>query len=461
VTDAEARRARIAALDDACLWHPFTPMSVYRDEEPLLIERGEGHELIDVDGRRYFDGVSSIWCTSLGHGHPKILAAMHAQLDRLQHATLLGHANVPAVEFADRLQRRAPAHLERVFFSDNGSTAVEIALKMSFQYQRQCGKKGSADRRRFMRIAGSYHGDTLGAVGMGGISSIHAAFRELTFEAIEIPHPHAAARSVGASAEGWAEIATEEMRRAFERHGHELAAVVVEPGFQGAGGILVQPPGWLAELRQLAREAGALVIFDEVAVGMGRSGHMFACEREGLDPDFLCLAKAITAGYSPLAATITRQEIFEAFLGRPEEGRTFFHGHTFTGHPLGAAAGMATLDVFEEENVLENVSAIQPHLAARLQGLSEIPGVSAPRVYGLAAGIDLYRATDRGQQVAHDPAIRAGMQVCRHARAEGVFVRPLGDTIVFCPPLTSSREEIDRLVDAVEVGIRRFAESQS
>ena len=459
MSDARSRREHLAALDDAHLWHPFTPMSVYRDEAPLLIERAEGHELIDVDGKRYFDGVSSIWCAALGHGHPKIVGAMREQLDRLQHATLLGNANAPAIEFAARLAKIAPGKLAKVFFSDNGSTAVEIALKMAFQYQAQCGALGSTKRRRFLRIAGSYHGDTLGAVGVGGISSIHAPFRELTFEGIEIPHPHPDARPLGVDAEAWTESARQAARETIAQHAESLAAIVVEPGFQGAGGILTQPEGWLADLVSQAREVGALVVFDEVAAGMGRSGSMFACEREGLVPDFLCLAKAITAGYTPLAATLTHDSIFEAFLGRPEEGRTFFHGHTFTGHPLGAAAGMATLDVFEDERVLDNVAKVQPHLAARLEALTELPGVASPRIYGMAAGLDLM--ADVGERRAHDPSLRTAMRVCRHAGKRGVFIRPLGDTLVCCPPLTSSVEEIDRLVDAMAYGIERVAEERA
>ncbi|MEZ6194242.1 MAG: adenosylmethionine--8-amino-7-oxononanoate transaminase [Planctomycetota bacterium] len=455
MSGAGERRARLEALDDAHLWHPFTPMSVYREEEPLLVEAAEGHELIDVDGRRYLDGVSSIWCTSFGHGQPRILAAMHAQLDRLQHATLLGHANAPAIELAARLAALAPGALERVFFSDNGSTAVEIALKMAFQYQRQCGGGAGSGRRRFLRIAGAYHGDTLGAVGLGGIGVIHDRFRELTFDALELPHPSPAVRPAGVTEEDWIAAAFAAVDRVFEEHGPDLAAVVVEPGFQGAGGILVQPPGWLAHLAERARSAGVLVIFDEVAVGIGRSGRLFAAEREGIEPDFLCLAKALTAGYSPLAATITTERVYRAFLGAPAEGRTFLHGHTFTGHPLGAAAALATLDLIRDEGLIERLERTQAYFAARVRELGEEPGAGEPRIYGLAAGIDLLE--DVATRRPHDPSRRTGIRAARAARDAGVFLRPLGDTLVLFPPLTIDEAEIDRLVAAARAGIRAVA----
>ncbi len=421
-------RRELEAFDDAHLWHPFTPHSVYREEEPLLIERGEGNYLIDVDGRRYLDGVASLWCNVFGHQKREIDAAIRAQLERIAHATLLGHASVPAVLLAKRLAELAPAPLEKVFFSDDGSTAVEVAIKMALQFWQQTG---APRRKRFLALANGYSGDTVGAVSIGGIDLFHSRFGPLLFDVVRAPAPSAPGALAG-------------FEHLFERHHGELAAVVLEPGFQGAGGIATYPDGYLLRVAELCRREDVLLVFDEVAVGMGRSGRMFACEREGVTPDLLCIAKGLTGGYLPLAATLATRRIFDAFLGPPSEGRTFFHGHTYTGNALGAAAALATLDLFEKEQVIERLAPKIARLARALERVRALPGVAAVRHYGLAAGIDL---------ASEAPTLRRGYRVCRRARELGVFLRPLGDTLVIMPPLSITEEELETIVDAVVHGI--------
>ena len=326
-----------AQLDRDHLWHPFTQQRGWCEEEPLMIERAEGSQLIDDTGRRYLDGVSSLWCNVHGHRHPGIDAAVRDQLDRVAHSTMLGLSHPGAAELAARLVEIAPPGLSRVFYSDSGSTATEIALKMAFQYQQQRGGQ-HARRTSFVHLRDAYHGDTIGSVSVGGIDLFHATYRPLLFDA------HAAEPGDAA-----------DLERVLALHEEEIAAVIVEPLVQGAAGMLTHPPGYLRAVRELCDRFGVLLICDEVATGFGRTGTMFACEQEGVAPDLLCLGKGLTGGYLPLAATLTTERVYEGFLGGPEEGRTFFHGHTYTGNPLACAAALASLDVFERERTLERL----------------------------------------------------------------------------------------------------------
>ncbi len=447
---AEALRA----WDAAHAWHPFTPHAAYADDEPLMIVAGEGHELIDADGRRYLDGVGSLWCNLFGHRRPELDRAVRDQLGRIAHATFLGNATAPAVALAARLARLAPAGLDRVFFSDNGSTAVEVALKMALQFWQQ--HEGGRERHRttFLTFGNAYHGDTIGAVSLGGIGLFHERYRPLLFRTLQAPSPYAYRCPLGraeACATGCGGGCLRELERLVAAHGHELAAIILEPGVQGAAGMIVQPEGFVRRVRELADRAGTLLILDEVAVGFGRSGRLFACEREGVVPDVLCLAKGLTGGYLPLAATLTTERVFRAFLGAPEEGRTFFHGHTYTGNPLAAAAAHATLDLFEQTDLLASLPAKVARLAALLDGLRELPMVGDVRQYGLAAGIELVR--DRASRALFPAGERRGMRACRAARRHGVFLRPLGDVVVLMPPLTLDDAELARLVSAARAGI--------
>lgn len=442
---------QLRAWDDAHLWHPFTPGSVYRSEEPLLIAGGEGNYLIDTGGHRYLDGISSLWCNLFGHRHPAIDAAVRAQLDRIAHSTLLGHASVPAVQLARRLIEIAPPGLTRVFFSDDGSTAVEVALKMALQYWQQADAGAGRERCRFLTLGNAYHGDTVGAVSLGGIDLFHGRYGPLLFETLRAPSPYCYRCPLGLERATCGIDCFAELERLALAHAGSLAAIVLEAGVQGAAGMVVMPEGFLPRARALADRTGALLIIDEVATGFGRSGSMFASEQAGIRPDLLCLAKGLTGGYLPMAATLTTEAIYQAFLGRPEEGRTFYHGHTYTGNALAAAAALATIELLTSDELLPSVRDKIARLTEELARLRPLQAVGDIRQFGLAAGIELVR--DRASRAPFPPSQRVGMQVCRAARRRGVFLRPLGDTIVLMPPLSVTGIELVTLVDAIVAGI--------
>ncbi|MEA2365712.1 MAG: adenosylmethionine---8-amino-7-oxononanoate aminotransferase [Thermoleophilaceae bacterium] len=406
----------LAAADRSYLWHPFTQQRGWAREDPLVVERGEGTDLIDVEGNRYIDGVSSLWCNVHGHAHPHIDAAVRDQLSKVAHSTMLGLSHRTAIELAQRLVELAPPGLTRVFYSDSGSTATEIALKMAFQYWRQRGQ----ERRHFVSLRMAYHGDTIGSVSVGGIDLFHSLYEPLLFDTLKAEPGDAA-----------------DMERVLSEHPGEVAAVIMEPLVQGAAGMLVHPPGYLRAVRELCDRHGVLLILDEVATGFGRTGRMFACEHEGVAPDLLCLAKGITGGYLPLAATLASERIYEGFLGEHEEFRTFFHGHTYTGNPLACAAGIASLDVFRDERTLERLAPKIDLLAELLAPLSEHPAVAAVRRCGFMVGIEL---------VEHPLPVRIGHRVTLEARRRGAIIRPLGDVVVLMPPLSITSDELTRLV---------------
>ncbi len=405
-------------LDQSHLWHPFTQMRDW-EQDRLTIAGAEGCELIDTEGNRYLDGVSSLWCNVHGHRHPGIDAALGEQLGRVAHTTMLGLTHPPAEELARRLIEIAPAPLNRVFYSDSGSTAVEVALKMAFQYWQQRGGQ-HVRRTSFVSLRDAYHGDTIGSVSLGGIDLFHSKFRSLLFGTHTVEPGDVDA-----------------MAATLDRHEEEIAAVVVEPLVQGAAGMLLHPPGYLRAVRDLTDQHGILLICDEVATGFGRTGTMFACEQERVAPDFLCLAKGLTGGYMPLAATLTTERIYEGFLGVAEDFRTFYHGHTYTGNPLACAAAIASLDAFDEERTLVRLQPKVRLLEELLAGVEEMPEVAEVRQCGLMAGIDL------GE---HDPALRLGHRVTLEARRRGAIVRPLGDVVVLMPPLAISKAQLQRLV---------------
>jgi adenosylmethionine-8-amino-7-oxononanoate aminotransferase len=448
---APLTREELVAWDDACVWHPFTPHSVYRSDDPLMVVAGDGHYLIDADGSRYLDGVSSLWCSLFGHRRPEIDAAIRDQLGRIAHSTFLGNASAPAVRLAHRLTALAPEGLARVFFSDDGSTAIEVAAKMAYQYWQQTdGGRGRA-RTTFLTLDDAYHGDTIGSVSLGGIELFHQRYHPLLFPTVRAPSPYGYRCPPGHTAATYGEWCIAELERLVRANAERLAAVVLEPGVQCAAGMIVQPEGFVRRAREVTRETGVLLILDEVAVGFGRSGRLFASEREGVTPDFLCLAKGLTGGYLPMGATLTSERIFEAFLGPPAEGRTFFHGHTYTGNQLAAAAAQATLDVFESERMLERLPRTIARLGQALGGLEALAAVGEIRQYGLAVGIEL--VADRATRAPFPAAERRGMRVCRAARRRGVFLRPLGDIVVVMPPLTISDAEIDLLASALAAAI--------
>ena len=444
----EARHEQLAALDRAHVWHPFTQMQAWDDEDPLIIERAEGCWLIDDRGQRYLDGVSSLWVTVHGHRQPEIDAAVRAQLDRVAHSTLLGLASVPSIELAAELARRAPAGLTRVFYSDSGSTAVEVALKIAFQFWRQSGRP---EKKRFLALGGAYHGDTLGSVAVGGMELFHEIFRPLLFDVLRAPEPYCYRCPLGKQRESCAVACATEAERLIAAHAHELAALVIEPLVQGAAGMITQPAGYLKRLADACKRHDVLLICDEVATGFGRTGTLFACAQEQVTPDLLCVAKGLTGGYLPLAATLSTERVHAAFRGPVESNRTFFHGHTYTGNPLACAAALANLALFDSAHTLEHVQELLPPLQRGLEAIAQLPHVGEVRHCGLMVGIELVQ--DRATRSAYPPALRLGHQVIREARRHGVAIRPLGNVVVLMPPLGIQPSELELLLSVTSAAI--------
>jgi adenosylmethionine-8-amino-7-oxononanoate aminotransferase len=440
-----SRHERLLALDRAHVWHPFTQMAVWPSDDPLIIERAEGNELIDDLGHRYLDGISSLWCNVHGHRKREIDDAVRAQLDRVAHSTLLGLASVPSIELAEALVRVAPEGLTRVFYSDSGSTAVEVALKMAYQYWQQ---RGRPEKTRFAALAEAYHGDTVGSVSVGGMELFHGIFRGLLFDVERLPSPSPYQWTGGGDPLAGALRAAE---RLLEEKGSTLAAVVMEPLVQGAAGMWMHPPGYLRGMAELCRKHDVLLICDEVATGFGRTGTLFAVEQEDVRPDFLCVAKGLSGGYLPLAATLTTERVHEAFLGDFASARTFFHGHTFTGNPLACAAALASLRLFETEHVLERVRRTSETLRPKLAAIAELEHVGDVRQRGLMVGIELVR--DRRTKEPYAYAERIGHRVCLALRKRGILLRPLGPVVVMMPPLSLTEAEAVRLGDTVREAI--------
>ena len=438
-------REQLEAWDQQHVWHPFTPMQSYMDERPLIISHGYGCVLVDLDGREYIDGVSSLWCNLHGHRVPELDAALRSQLDRVAHSTLLGQGNIPSTLLARRLVEIAPPGLSRVFFSDDGATAVEVALKMAFQYWRQV-EPPQPQKTRYLSLHAAYHGDTLGAVAVGDLARFHHLFAPLLFPVHHAASPHCYRCPLGLRREICGLACADEMAALIRQHSEELAAVVLEPGMQAAAGMIPLPEGYLRRVREATRECGVLLIADEVAVGFGRTGRMFACEHEEVTPDFLCLAKGLTGGYLPLAATLTTEPIFRAFL-RPEH--TFYHGHTYTGNQLGCAVALANLDLMPKR--LEQLPVLIQRMREHLQWIGSLPHVGEIRQRGLMVGIEL--VADRATKQPFPPERRTGARVCRAARQRGVLIRPLGDVVVVMPPLAIDVATLDRLMQAVYEGI--------
>lgn len=425
--------SELTAADRRVLWHPFTQQQSWcEDDLPLVIDRGEGSHLYDTDGNAYIDGVSSLWCNVHGHRRAEIDAAIRAQLEKIAHSTLLGLTHEPAIALAEALLAVAPAGLTRVFYSDSGSTAVEVALKMAYQWWAQ---RGEPERAEFICLENAYHGDTIGSVSVGGIDTFHGVYEPLLFDT---------RRTRAGVAADLAEL--------LERHGSAVAAVIVEPLVQGAAGMLMQPRGYLGHVRELCDAHGVLLICDEVATGFGRTGRMFASEHEQVTPDLMCVGKGLTGGYLPLAATLTTERVYEGFLGDPQERRTFFHGHTFTGNPLACAAAIAALEIFERERTLDQ---LQPKIELLARSLAHrvavLPGVREVRQCGFMVGIEL---------VSCDPALGLGHQVTIAARQRGAIIRPLGDVVVLMPPLSISEADLARLVAITASSIAEVCHGQ-
>ncbi len=428
--------------DHRYLWHPFTQMREWAEQDPLVIESGEGNYLIDTEGGRYLDGVSSLWCNVHGHRKAELDDALKQQCDRIAHSTMLGLANVPATVLAKKLVEITPNSLQRVFYSDAGATAVEIALKLALQYW---SLRGEEQRTRFVSLTEAYHGDTLGAVGVGYSDTFHRFFRPVLRPSRQIRPPHYFRWVEGQDTETALHSAIADAEQVLDACGGVTAAIIVEPLMQGAAGMWRQPLGYLPAIAELARKHGTLLICDEVATGFGRTGEMFAVEHENIQPDLMCLGKGITGGYLPLAATLVSEAIFEQFVAPYDRFEAFFHGHTYTGNPLASAVAVANLEIFDNEKVIDRVKNRSQQLTALLEERIEpLEHVGDIRQWGLMTGIELVR--DRKGRIPYDPSTRIGMRVIEEARRHGVIIRPLGNVIILMPPLSVTEDELRTLV---------------
>ncbi|MEC0232323.1 adenosylmethionine--8-amino-7-oxononanoate transaminase [Paenibacillus alba] len=436
------------------LWHPFTQMKDYNNSDPLIIERGEGIKLYDVQGRAYYDGFSSVWLNVHGHNVPELNQAITEQLGLVAHSTLLGMANIPAIELAEKLVAITPAGLNKVFYSDSGATGVEIAIKMAFQYWKN---KGIAGKTSFITMNQAYHGDTIGAVSVGAIPLYHDVFRPMLFPSHVIPYPYAYRHEGGETKALEATLTA--LHNLLETRADEIAALIVEPIVQGASGIIVMPPGCLRQMAAMCRKYGVLLIADEVATGFGRTGAMFACDLEQVSPDLMVVGKGLTGGYLPVAATLASDVVYEAFYADYDEQKTFFHGHSYTGNPLGCAVALASLKLFEERNMLEGVRVKAAFVEQKLAALRHRPHVGEIRQKGLMIGIELVR--DKVSREPYDWAEQIGVRTSLRARELGMLTRPLGNVIVFIPPLASSEAELEAMINILAESIISVTEGGS
>lgn len=427
------------------LWHPFTQMKDYVESDPLIIDRGEGIKLVDIEGKEYYDGFASIWLNVHGHNVPELNLAIAEQLNKVAHATLLGMANVPAVLLAEKLVEITPSGLNKVFYSDSGAEAVEIAIKMAYQYWQN---RGFTQKKSFITMNNAYHGDTIGAVSVGAIPLYQKVFQPLLFSAYSIPYPY---RDRSRSDEEVTKATLDALEQLLQEKSEEIVGLIVEPIVQGASGIMIMPPGCLDKIAQLLKQYDVLLIADEVATGFGRTGKMFACDHEGVTPDLMAVAKGITGGYLPLAATLATDEIYQAFYDDYETQKTFFHGHSYTGNPLGCAVALANIDLFERRSLVQQVADHSLYLEELLAPLFHLPHVSDIRQKGFFVGIEL--VLDKQSLEPYHWNERVGIRVCQAAREKGLLIRPLGNIITFIPPLVSTREELKAMVSIMTEAI--------
>lgn len=441
---------QLSKKDKKYLWHPFTQQQEWvKDPDITVITRGKGTHLYDAKGKKYLDGVSSLWCNVHGHQVPEIDRAIQKQLKKIAHSTMLGASNEPAILLAEKLVKLAPKGLTRVFYSDSGSEANEIAAKMAFQYWKQT-KPARPKKNLFLTVREGYHGDTIGSVSLGGIDLFHGIFGQMLFKTLKVKSPHSyPSRRV--SNEKWLKDSVREAERVFRKYGSRLAAVHMEPLIEGAGGMLVHPRGYLKAIRRLCDRHNVLLILDEVATGFGRTGTMFACEQEGVRPDLLCVAKNLTGGYLPVAATLATEKVYRAFLGTFDSLRTFYHGHTFTGNQLGCAAALANLELMEKKGFLEGVQEKSRMLEKFLEPLLAHPHVSDVRLRGMMGGIELVKNKKTKESYSYE--MKMGYRVCAEAKKRGVLMRPLGNVIVVMPPLGISKKDLAYLIETISKSI--------
>ncbi|HEY3732158.1 MAG TPA: adenosylmethionine--8-amino-7-oxononanoate transaminase [Steroidobacteraceae bacterium] len=442
--------AALAARDLLHVWHPCTQMKDHEQQPPIPIRRAQGVWLEDFDGRRYLDAISSWWVNLFGHAHPRINSAITAQLQQFEHVMLAGFTHEPAIALAEDLVRITPPGLTRCFYADSGSAAIEVALKMSYHYW--CNQ-GQARKRCFVTLGNSYHGETLGALAVGNVELYKSTYAPLLMDVITVPSPDCYLREPGAT---WAEHTQRKfalMQTALERYARDIAAVVIEPLVQCAGGMRMYDPVYLSLLRAACDRYGVHLIADEIAVGFGRTGTLFACEQARITPDFLCLSKGLTAGYLPLSVVLTKESIYEAFYAEYTEQRAFLHSHSYTGNALGCAAARATLGIFATGSVLESNQRLAAHLSTRLAPLADHPHVAEVRQTGMIGAIEFVR--DKATREPYPWQERRGLIVHRHALERGVLLRPLGGVVYFMPPYVITPSEIDLMVQVATEAIDR------
>ncbi|MDN4074171.1 adenosylmethionine--8-amino-7-oxononanoate transaminase [Fictibacillus terranigra] len=445
--------------DKEYVWHPFTQMKTYRESKPLIIERGMGSYLYDTEGRRYLDGYASLWVNVHGHSEPELNEALIQQVEKVAHSTLLGSANVPSILLAKKLAEITPGSLSKVFYSDTGAAAVEIALKIAYQYWKNLDAEKYAGKNKFISLNEAYHGDTVGAVSVGGMDLFHRIFRPLLFDRLPSPSPYPYRMDDLGDEEAVKDYCLSKLESLLEIHSAEIAGVIVEPLVQGAAGILTHPAGFLKGVEQLCRSYDVLLICDEVAVGFGRTGTLFACEQEDVVPDLMSMGKGITGGYMPLAATITHDKIFNAFLGEREEHKTFYHGHTYTGNQLACSLALKNIELIEKRGLVAEVYEKAERLSAKLDALYELPIVGEVRQRGLMIGIEIVkdRTTKEVFGVQEDVISR----IIQNARDKGLIIRELGPVITMMPVLSMSDEELSMMVDITYRSIQEVVQSLS
>ena len=448
------RTKKLGDYDKEFVWHPFTQMKDYLEEDPIVIEGGDGVYLYDTEGRKYIDGVSSLWVNIHGHKVPEIDNAIKEQVDKLSHSTLLGVTNPPAAELAKALIEVCPPGLKKVFYSGDGASAVEVAIKMAFQYWQH---RGRPQKTKFVYLENGYHGDTLGAVSVGGIDLFHSTFKPLLFEAIKAPSYYCYRCPLGKTYPSCEIACAKEVEDILKEHHSEIAAIIFEPYVQAAGGMIVSPPGYVKQVREYCDKFDVLMILDEVATGFGRTGKMFACVHEDVTPDIMVLGKGMTGGYLPLSATITTQEVYDAFLGEYDEFKAFFHGHSYSGNPISCAAALGNLEVFRKYKTLEKLQGKIEFLEQELKEFRGLKHVGDVRNKGLMVGIEL--VDDKETKKPYPANMKMGWKVADLAMEGEVLIRPLGNVVVLMPPIGISLDELKKLLNVTYNAIKEATES--
>ncbi|MFF2287778.1 adenosylmethionine--8-amino-7-oxononanoate transaminase [Peribacillus butanolivorans] len=441
--------------DKEYVWHPFTQMKTYRESKPLIIERGEGSYLFDVEGNRYLDGYASLWVNVHGHNEPELNNALIEQVEKVAHSTLLGSANVPSILLAKKLAEITPGHLSKVFYSDTGSAAVEISLKVAYQYWKNIDPVKYQHKNKFVSLNEAYHGDTVGAVSVGGMDLFHRIFKPLLFERIPTSSPYTYRMTEYGDQEAVKNYCIDELEKLLQDQAEEIAGLIIEPLVQGAAGIITHPPGFLKAVEQLCKKYNILLICDEVAVGFGRTGTLFACEQEDVVPDIMCIGKGITGGYMPLAATIMNEQIFNSFLGEPDEHKTFYHGHTYTGNQLACALALKNIELIERRDLVKDIQKKSKQLSEKLQSLYELPIVGDIRQRGLMIGIEIVK--DRQTKEPFTIQENIVSSIIQNARENGLIIRELGPVITMMPILSMSEKELDIMVETVYRAIQEVS----